>query len=155
MMSVYGAYKRLKMGITRTFLPRIRLLIINTSNVAIFMVYWFTICILYLLAFAFHNIGLNRSLMFLLAGKGFSALLVYIIVADIDSKVSKEKQENVEANIALREEVLNFATAGIRSSTREAHKAKSERLKISRRPKRGKESVLLIHCMTCMAIDSS
>jgi len=61
---------------------------------------------------------------------------VYIIVVDMNFKLSKETQENVEANIALREEVLNFATAGIRSSTREAHKAKPERLKISRRPKR-------------------
>lgn len=92
---------------------------------------------MYLLAFAFNHDGLNRIAMFLLAGKGFSSLLVYILVADIDSQRGDEKQENVAANVALREEVLNFATAGIRSSTREALKAKPERLKISRRPIQG------------------
>ncbi len=136
-LSLYLAYVRLKLGVTKTFLPRMKLLITNTTNMFILIFYWFFICIFYTLAYATQNSDFNRIVMFLLSSKGFSALFVYIIVIDMNLKLTKENQENVEANTALREEVLNFATAGIRSSTREAHKAKPERHKVSRRPKHG------------------
>jgi len=118
-----------------------KLLITNTTNVFILIFYWFFICIFYALAYASQNGDFNRIVMFLLSSKGFSALFVYVVVIDMNLKLTKENQENVEANTALREEVLNFATAGIRSSTREAHKAKPERLKVSRRPKHGNYTI--------------
>lgn len=136
-LSLYMAYVRLKLGVTKTFLPRMRLLITNTTNVFILIFYWLVIGVFYMTAFVTQNGGLNRIVMFLLASKGISALFVYFIVVDMNVKLTKENQENVEANIALREEVLNFATAGIRSSTREAHKATADRLKMVRRPKQG------------------
>eukprot|EP01035_Chromulina_nebulosa_P021947 gene21947-28415_t len=134
-LSLYLAYIRLKLGVTKTFLPRMKLLITNTTNVFILIFYWFFICIFYTLAYASQNGDFNRIVLLLLSSKGFSAFFVYVIVIDMNLKLTKENQENMEANTALREEVLNFATAGIRSSTREAHKAKPERLKVSRRPK--------------------
>jgi hypothetical protein len=133
--SLYAAYLRLKLGITRTFLPRIKILITNTANDFILIIYWLLVLILFALAYATQNPDLDRIVMFLLASKGLSALFVYIIVKDINVKLSNE--ETVEANKALREEVLNFATAGIRSSTREAHRAGPERLKVTRRPRQG------------------
>jgi hypothetical protein len=140
--SLYVAYSRLKRGISRTFLPRMRLLVTNTTNVICLLLYWFVVCVFYALTYFTQGNRLDNLLVFILASKGFSSLIVYILVIDVRLKLSHEKQEGIDDNVALREEVLNFATAGIRSSTRSAFNAKPEKAKISRRPKQGDNS----HC---------
>ena len=111
----------------------------NTVNVLVLMIYWCFVGFFYLLAYVVKaGYGLNRLVLFLLPIKGVAALFVYMIVVDIVRQLKKEEsEENVEGNKALREEVLLFATVGIRSSTREAFKAKPEQFKVSRRPVQG------------------
>jgi hypothetical protein len=80
-----------------------------------------------------------------MASKGCSALLVWILTGNNSqlglttaSKKTDGNEDNiaetVDANKALREEVLNFATAGIRSSARAGAKATPDRKMITRRP---------------------
>lgn len=143
-ISLVIAYARLKRGITRTFLPRMKLLVTNTANVIVLILYWFVLVFFYSFAFftryESYNIYIADILAFIFASKGFSSLIVWILVTDRAFKsvavggTENGEAEDIDANKALREEVLNFATAGIRSSARAGPKATPDRREITRMP---------------------
>ena len=144
---------RLRRGITRSFLPRMRLLIVNMANVMIITFYWTILIAFYTWTFFSNNDNeedgelSNNMLSFVLASKGFSSLLVLIVTSmDSSSTVWATLVGNdipVDVNVALREEVLAFATAGIRASARAARKAAPDRKKIVRRPVNMANSVVI------------
>jgi hypothetical protein len=148
-VSLVLAYARLRRGISRTFLPRMKLLVTNTANVIVLILYWFVLVLFYSWAFFTRYYGYNHYLsnilMFIFASKGFSSLIVWIFVTDIRSPAAsalkdttsgggEEELDVVDANKALREEVLNFATAGIRSAARGGDKVTKDRREITRLP---------------------
>lgn len=138
-LSLFVAFLRLRRGITRTFLPRVKLLVVNTANVIVLILYWFVLIFFYSLAFFTRHAGYNKYfndvLAFTFASKGLSALVVWLLTSDkLATEGGDASEENVDANKALREEVLNFATAGIRSSARASDKATKDRREITRLP---------------------
>lgn len=149
-VSLVMAYARLRRGISRTFLPRMKLLVTNTANVIVLILYWFVLVFFYSWAFFTrydtYNHYLSNILMFIFASKGFSSLVVWIFITDAHPSVATlknsssvpggggEEEDVVDANKALREEVLNFATAGIRSAARGGDKVTKDRREITRLP---------------------
>lgn len=138
--SLYVAYSRLRRGISKTFLPRIQLLATNTANVFVLALYWFVFLAMYAWTYyskdiTVYNAQLFDILKFILASKGYSSFIVWIFITD-DKLVKKfsEKDQTVDANKALREEVLSFATAGIRSTARSGPSLTPDRAYLIRRP---------------------
>jgi hypothetical protein len=142
LISLVVAYTRLRKGLTRTFLPKMKLLVTNTINVLVLAMFWGIFLILYASAFLSrheNNYTLNSLLYFTLASKGFSCLFVWIFVSDYNlNLLSSQQDEAVDANVALREEVLTFATAGIRSSARTGALATEDKAEIVRRPEQAR-----------------
>jgi hypothetical protein len=95
-----------------------KLLVTNTANVICLLLYWFIAGLLYFWSFASasekYGVSINNILLFVIACKGYSAYLVLLLVDNSSFKISEEA--TVNANHALREEVLHYATAGIRST---------------------------------------
>lgn len=153
LLCLVTAYMRLRRGVTRSFLPRLRLLIMNTVNLVVHMLYWAIFVLFYAWTFwtriqftSGYFQPTNNIIYFVMGSKGCSCLLVWILTANnsqlgltATSKKSDGEEEDVvtetvDANAALRQEVLSFATAGIRSSARAGAKATPDRRAITRRP---------------------
>jgi hypothetical protein len=139
-LMVVFAYFRLQKGLNRSFLPRLQLLVTNTSNVMILALYWGVFFIIYAVAFftrfETYTNDMFGILTFILGSKGSATLLIWFINSDISKKVRlDEKNETVDANSALREEVLSFATAGIRSTARAGPTVGAEDHEIVRKPR--------------------
>lgn len=134
------SYAKLKKGISRTFLPRMKLLVTNTVNMLSQLLYWFIVALFYIMTSvsvgSSHGSMLNKVLLFIIATKGFSSLFVWIIVGEHSYESKLEQEQTVDANQALREEVLQFATGGIRSAGRDGSKVTSDRKFIKRVPQK-------------------
>jgi hypothetical protein len=120
---IWGAYGNLKKGISKTFQHRVRVLLLNSINIGIYILYWFVLFVFYFWAYALASrkpevsLGFWRLLWFFLSSKGFADLLVFIFISDgYDVKHGKSEDEAtaVDFNAALRQEVLHYATTGIR-----------------------------------------
>jgi hypothetical protein len=143
LLVLWIAYKRLQRGLTRSFLPRLRLLVSNTSNVFVLAIFWSLFFLLYAWNFfTRHESGENDTLFnfltFTIGSKGFASFVVWILVVDANSfgrrktihrlqaqqleggnhAGGEDDEETVDANKSLREEVLSFATSGIRSTAK-------------------------------------
>ena len=153
LFSLIVAYLRLRRGVTRSFLPRMRLLIMNTVNLVVHMLYWAVFVLFYSWTFwtrsqfkTDNNQPTNNIIYFVMGSKGCSALMVWILTANNsrlgltrklkggDDNDEDNVTETIDANTALREEVLSFATAGIRSSARAGAKMTPDRRMVTRRP---------------------
>ena len=135
---LYVAYKRFKAGLTKIFLTRMKILIINSVILVVFLAYWTFLLLFYVISFGLQGShdGFNRLVLYLVPMKGVTLLFVLIIVNDFHAQL-RQKEENLSENIALRQEVLLFATVGIRNSAKDAHKVGPEKVAIRRRPKQG------------------
>lgn len=144
LVSLMVAWTRLRKGLPRTFLPKMKLLVTNTINVFVLALFWGIFLFLYAWTFLTRNDDppnedLNSLLYFTLASKGFSSLFIWIFVSDHNLKaLSDQQDETVDANVALREEVLTFATAGIRSSARNGSMATPDKAEIVRVPEQAR-----------------
>jgi hypothetical protein len=145
LFSLVVAYMRLRRGVTKSFLPRMRLLLMNTVNLVTCMMYWLVFVIFYMLTFwsknqfkASNEQPTNDQIFLVFASKGVSALIVWILLSHNShlklATGESDNNETVDANTALREEVLSFATAGIRSSARKGSELTPDRAVVSRRP---------------------
>jgi hypothetical protein len=121
------------------------------------MLYWAVFVLFYSWTFwtrsqfkANENQPTNNIIYFVMGSKGCSALLVWILTAN-NSQLGLTAQnkktdgdenltETIDANKALRQEVLSFATAGIRSSARAGAKLTPDRKVITRRPQQHQTS---------------
>lgn len=136
----------LRLGNPRTIVHRMKALISNSINIAVYLIYWSVIAIIYLVCLItvpyvktdnkLTESGFNL-LLFLIACKGFGPMIVWITIMNIDisssgdsdSERDSESENNTEKinddlrldlNSALRKEVLYYATLGLRCSAREA-----------------------------------
>jgi hypothetical protein len=66
-----------------------------------------------------YNATLFNILTFTIGSKGFASFMVWIFVTDVGTRQQTTEEEGIDANKALREEVLSLATAGIRSSAKD------------------------------------
>ncbi len=115
---IYFAYQRLKTGIPNTYIHRLRILIINSVNVIICLCYWAVAGSLVTATFFSDSSTANvlfSLIMYLISSKGFSSLTVWLLVnkAEINARFDSQR---IDLNSALRQEVLLFATHGIRKS---------------------------------------
>jgi hypothetical protein len=99
-------YRRLKHGIPSTIIPRIRAVSGNIINILIYIV--FTSILLLPLTAAFFAPGNDnvflRLLFYLVGAEGISALIVLIMA-----------RNRVDLSASLRQDILTYATRGIRS----------------------------------------
>ncbi len=117
---IYLAYQRLKTGIPNTYIHRLRILIINSVNVIICLCYWAVAGSLVTATF-FSESGTAKTLftliMYMISSKGFSSLTVWLLVNKAEVSLnSRFDSQRIDLNSALRQEVLLFATHGIRKS---------------------------------------
>ena len=128
---IWGAYGNLKKGISKTFQHRVKVLVLNSINIGIYVLYWFVLFLFYFWAyfFASSNPGVSRGfwklLWFFLSSKGFADLLVFIFISDDEVK-HEDESTAVDFNAALRQEVLHYATTGIRECANKATDQKSK-----------------------------
>jgi hypothetical protein len=123
LLSLWVAYNRLRSGLTKSFLPRLQLLVNSTTNVFALTLFWLVFIVIYALAFFFRDDQHVNELFwdvlnFTVGSKGFCCLVVWMTVNSRDTIMNDDKEENIDANKSLREEVLQYATAGIRSAAR-------------------------------------
>jgi hypothetical protein len=117
---IWGAYGNLKKGISKTFQHRVKVLLLNSINIGIYVLYWFVLFIFYFWAYALAgsqpevSLGFWKLLWFFLSSKGFADLLVFIFIDDGTTVKSEDEATAVDFNAALRQEVLHYATTGIR-----------------------------------------
>jgi hypothetical protein len=117
---LFGAYSHLSKGISKTFQHRVRVLVMNSLNIGIYMAYWAVLGFFYALAYGFSNSSPTlsrwfwRVVMFIISSKGFADWLVFILVSDANVLTTDQATESLDFNGALRQEVLHYATTGIR-----------------------------------------
>lgn len=117
---LFGAYSHLSKGISKTFQHRVRVLVMNSLNIGIYMAYWAVLGFFYALAYGFSNSSPKisrwfwRVVMFIISSKGFADWLVFILVSDANVLTADHATESLDFNGALRQEVLHYATTGIR-----------------------------------------
>lgn len=115
-----GAYSHLRKGISKTFQHRVRVLVMNSINIGVYMAYWAVLLGIYFLTFIFAQNSTIisrwcwRLVMFIISSKGFADLLVFILVSDTEVSSKSGDLESFNVNSALRQEVLHYATTGIR-----------------------------------------
>jgi hypothetical protein len=115
------AYRRLKHGISNTIIHRMKALVINSINVSVYIIYWMTLLIPLVISF-FLNDNMPagwafKIILFMMASKGVSAVFVWILTQDVQFGKNSDRvkdDEGVDLNGALRQELLYFATSGIR-----------------------------------------
>lgn len=114
------AYRRLRHGISSTIIHRMKALVINGINVLVYMAYWglllFLLSLAFLLASPSSEKWAERVLLFLISAKGASAVVVWILTTEVQFEPQRgNEDERVDLNGALRQELLYFATTGIRT----------------------------------------
>lgn len=138
-LMVVMAYFRLRKGLNKSFLPRVKLLVTSITNIVVLMLFWGTAMLIYFLTYELRNNegvsnGTFNVLLFMIASKAFSSLVVWINQTNYVKKDDDaHADEDIDANEALREEVLSFATAGIRNTA--LSEATKELTTFTRRPR--------------------
>lgn len=114
------AYRRLRRGISNTIIHRMKALVVNSINVMIYLLYWLVLGVCLGLAYGVPNkIGqrwMQQIILYLISAKGVSAVIVWILTVDVHFEKNADADDaGVDLNGALRQELLYFATTGIRS----------------------------------------
>ena len=122
MSVLYSAFRRLKTGVTFTFIHRLKVLFINSINMSTHILYWTVLLSLYITVFLVADTGdksktLFNILLFVIPAKGASAILVWVLVTSIEFG---KDADSIDLNTVLREEVLLYASEGIRKTCRRA-----------------------------------
>eukprot|EP00606_Chrysophyceae_sp_TOSAG23-5_P000707 GSChrysophyteH2.ASY1.ANO1.47.1 assembled CDS len=122
MSVLYSAFRRLKTGVTFTFIHRLKVLFINSINISTHILYWTVLLSLYITVFLVADTGdksttLFNVLLFIIPAKGASAILVWVLVTSIEFG---KDADSIDLNTVLREEVLLYASEGIRKTCRRA-----------------------------------
>jgi hypothetical protein len=126
-ISLVVAYRKLRHGISSTIIHRMKALVTNGINVIVYMVYWGLLAALLLLAYVINNDNgerwVLRILLFMMSAKGATASVVWVLTVDVHFSKPDPSGANVDGddagvdlNGALRQELLYFATTGIRTS---------------------------------------
>jgi hypothetical protein len=134
------AYTRLRKGLNRSFLPRLKILVSGAVHVFVLILFWFFFFLTYGWAFynrdnRTYNGGMFACVNCIMASKGFSVFITWILTTNKQTLKNLDgEEEKIEDNVALREEVLTFATAGIRSTARAGPTVSAEKQVLVRRP---------------------
>jgi len=152
---LYLAYRRLKNGIPKTVLNRMRILVLNLINIALYALYWGLLLLFYGLANIFRkdpssSLYFFELLIFMLSAKSFSSVLVWITAKSLKFKGSEEgDDEDDDLNTTLRREVLYSATKGIRCCTRQsARDTVDHRIEIRIDEKETEDSMAVTNTLT-------
>jgi hypothetical protein len=149
---LFIAYNRLRKGLTRSFLPRLKLLVSSTVHVFVLVLFWLIFFIIYGSAFynrdyAGYNGNLSALVNSVIASKGFSSFMIWLLATETEAsdnsgteQESDEQKVKAQDNVALREELLSFATAGIRSTARAGPTVTPSKAMIVRRPQQAHEN---------------
>lgn len=110
LLALLLAFNRLRKGLNRSFLPRLKMLVSSSITVLVLILYWLLFFVTY--GWAFYNRrnttyegGLVSVLTCLMASKGFSCLITWILTTNsLNLKNLDGDEEKLEENVALREE---------------------------------------------------
>jgi hypothetical protein len=149
-ISLVVAYRKLRHGISSTIIHRMKALVTNGINVIVYMLYWGLLGLLLLLAYAVSNPDgerwLLRILLYMISAKGTTASVVWVLTVDVHfnkpdaSGITADGDDDgVDLNGALRQELLYFATTGIRTSASKGGELIAEQSKLKLLLKRTKE----------------
>ena len=129
--AVVFAYLRLRNGIPKTLVHRLRLMVMNTINVSISVIYWSILGSFYIASdFSTEKQSKEwwyRIIIFLMASKGIISFLVYVIFDSLNIS-GDDGAERVDLNTALRGEVMYHTTRGLRKSTHLAEKLRKDHI---------------------------
>lgn len=125
-----STYKRLLKGISNTLLHRMRVLITNSINVTVCIIYWIFLGIFYSALFfiqpndndASDYKWLFQTLLFLISAKGVVSIFVWILVTGIKIGGDEGDEERIDLNTALKTEIFHWVKAGLQRSAIENSK---------------------------------
>jgi hypothetical protein len=132
--SLLSAYRKVRMGLSKTFEHRGRMFLSSAINVVVYYMYLLVIFVLYMSStwFAFPAPYVARAafklLVFCLAARGYVNMIVFYLV-DANQLEHEADQKTIDVNTALKEELLYFATIGITECTRRSANCRSNRVK--------------------------
>ena len=121
-LSVIAVYIQLSNGLSKSYLSRLRVFAGNSASVVVTTFYWGIFFILYAWNFfvrhddsAFTG-DIFNVLVFYLSSKGYADYVAWLFISDIGYDF---KEDSVDDNKELREEILSLITAGIRCTARD------------------------------------
>lgn len=121
--SLLSAYRKVRMGLSKTFEHRGRMFLSSAINVVMYYVYLMVVFMLYMGSTWFYveNPGVSSAcfklLIFVLASRGYVNLMVFYVV-DANDVDGANEEKTIDVNFALKEELLYFATIGISECVR-------------------------------------
>ena len=93
LMLVYGytifvlniAFNKLRRGISATFSHRVRVLVMNCTNILVFLLYWIILLVLYTALYYTNSANLFKLLLFGLSTKGMADGFVWVLTMDVNA----------------------------------------------------------------------
>jgi hypothetical protein len=129
--SVIVVYLQFSSGLSKTYLPQLRLFAGNSMNVIVATAFWGIFFIFYSWTFLSRhddtsfNGDLFNILVFVLSSKGYANFVIWLFIVEFSASSSSTTAAgdaeaiSADSNKELRDEILSLITAGIRSTTRE------------------------------------
>jgi hypothetical protein len=132
---IINTIKTLKRGISATFLPRLRVMLINSLNISVGFLYWFFLISCYVLTTtiamdesiqdkAMASV-FNKLLQFTISSKGAGVFIVWCMMLNMKGVLTEGVDDSVDVNTALKKELLLYTSEGIRKCAKKA--AENER----------------------------
>lgn len=152
---LFQSFRYLRRGLSYTFVHRLRVLFINTINLTSCLIYWVVLLGVYGGVYIasdanFHAAKvMQKILVYLIPSKGTSTVIVWVLVKSLledlrevkrsmkaDHKetmwISESGELEVDANVALRKQVLLYASEGIRKTAKRSKEIASSPADLSR-----------------------
>lgn len=133
---IINTIKTLKRGISATFLPRLRVMLINSLNISVGFLYWFFLILCYTLTTGIamdENIQdkamasvFNKLLQFTISSKGAGAFIVWSMMYNMKHALTEKIDDSVDVNTALKKELLLYTSEGIRKCAKKAAESQQD-----------------------------
>ena len=121
---MFEVYRHLANGMARNFRSRAEMLLWNLVNLGIYILYWLISSVLFAVAIRLEvrdrqamSKEMWRLLWFFVSSRGYADLVVLICISHGYALKSVDKPSVVNYKSLLREQVLHYATTGIRESS--------------------------------------
>jgi len=124
--SIYFGFIRFNSGAAITIRHRLNTIVLNFVNIQWNALYWVALSFFFFLTSVFdkphvddddsygcRNDFVVKTVFFLISSKGFTNLVVWLIVGNIRQSLLENSNEEIDINVAMRAEILKFAVKGI------------------------------------------
>ena len=124
--SIYFGFVRFNSGAAITIRHRLNTIVLNFVNIQWNALYWLALSFFFFLTtvvgkphpnddvhIGCTNDFIVKTVFFLISSKGFTNLVVWLIVGNIRQSLLENSNEEIDINVAMRAEILKFAVKGI------------------------------------------